>query len=822
MKNSKQLFKRGLLSCMVAALAMGFAVAQENQEETVWTDVTQYFIVNPDYSNGTTGWTDGTAVPKVDYHNAELYQTNATVLQEITGLQPGTYKVTVQAFHREKGNDAGANYGNNAETIQAFLVAGTNEVAIRSLYSEAQDESVTKHSYGWPNTQQGAMQYFNEKHPGSYMNELVFTIEEGTESITIGINSKSNSGGRWTCWDNFKLYKEGEFDPLALLKVQTSNLASFSEELTTLGASAVAAEVNTYITTYNGYTAETPAETISAAVAEATNLTASISESVIPAIESLNAAVAASESVSGKYAEDNAVPASLKENLTAAISDAKNVLATTGLATIVAAAGTEVTEVTAASKALTNFVALTQPLNKAKALADRIDAFNANKALAETDAYEAVETSLTNAALGYDEMATNVAALNTVIRDNMTAAFLGTATEENPIDMTSFIVNPYIYQNGVKTANPGGWTCVRDNRDGDARTTSEYDDSDLYAYFWSGNLLTSGRYHQELSGLPAGIYDLKAVTCCNNGAGNSKLWASLDNETYQEVNFSDDSEATYLDKRDALETNATVENVEVGAEGVLYIGVRVTSASGLGKWFRVDNFTLLYTGSNKNRLIDGVGFHAAEEYIATTMNYDREFTKDTWLTVCLPFAYTLPEGVVAEELKSVENGVFTFAAVEVMEANKPYIIKNTTETAALFAALENVTVAATPAAMETTVEGATMVGVYESVKAADLVENNDVLFFNTKGELKYLDAANTVAVEAITFTPFRAYILVDKNTFDDSTEKTISVRHDDGTTGIEGAELNNENSEFIYDLLGRRVQQMEKGIYIVNGKKVIR
>lgn len=820
MKNSKQLFKRGLLSCMVAALAMGFAVAQEDQEETVWKDVTQYFIVNPDYSNGTTGWTDGTAVPSVNHHNAELYQTNATVLQEITGLQLGTYKVTVQAFHREQANDNGTNYEAGTENIQAFLIAGTNEVAIRSLYSEAKDNTITGRVNDWPSTQEGAKQYFNDKHPGSYMNELVFTIEEGTESITIGINSKSNSKARWTCWDNFKLYKEGEFDPLALLKVQTSNLASLSEELTTLGASAVAAEVNTYITTYNGYTAETPAETISAAVAEATNLAASISESVIPAIELLNAAVAAAESVSGKYAEDNAVPASLKENLTAAITDAKNVLATTGLATIVAAAGTEVTEVTAASKALTNFVALTQPLNKAKALADRIDAFNANKALAETDAYEAVETSLTNAALGYDEMATNVAALNAVIKENMTTKFLDTA-EENPIDMTSFIVNPYIYQNGVKTAEPGGWTCQRRNENY-ACTISEFDDSELYVYDWTGSNLTQFRYHQELSGLPAGNYDLKAVTCCNNGPGNSKLWASLDNETYQEVNFSGDNEATYLTKRDALETNTTVEDITVGTEGVLYIGVRVTYASGLGKWFRVDNFTLLYTGPNKNRLIDGVGFHAAEEYIATTMSYDREFTKDTWLTVCLPFAYTLPEGVVAEELKSVENGVFTFAAVEAMEANKPYIIKNTTETAALFAALENVTVAATPAAMETTVEGATMVGVYESVKAADLVENNDVLFFNTKGELKYLDAANTAAVEAITFTPFRAYILVDKNTFDDSTEKTISVRHDDGTTGIEGAELNNENSEFIYDLLGRRVQQMEKGIYIVNGKKVIR
>ena len=1211
MKNSKQIFKRGLLSCMVAALAMGFVVAQEDQEKTVWTDVTKYFIVNPSYENGTTGWTDGTAIPAVNatYQNAEFFKKKNSALQTISNLPIGNYKLTVQALFRPGGNSQGEidKHKNGTEVIDAYVVAGNSAVKVKSLFSEPNNATIGQKN-GYPNSMEGANAYFTT-YPESYMNEVHFTITDQTP-IKIGIDVRTGSGDRWTCWDNFKLYKEGEFDPLAPLKVQASNLESFSEELTTLGASVVAAEVNTYITTYNGYTTETPAETISAAVAEATNLAASISGNVIPAIESLNAAVAAAENVSGKYADDNAVPAVLKDNLTAAITDAKNVLATTGLATIVAAAATAETNVIAASKALTNFVALTLPLNKAKALADRIDAFNANKALAETDAYEAVETSLTNAALGYDEMATNVAALNTVIRDNMTAAFLGTATEKNPIDMTSFIVNPYIYQNGVKTANPGGWTCLRDKRDGDARTTSEYDDSDFYAYLWTGNLLIGSRYHQELSGLPAGIYDLKAVTCCNNGAGNSKLWASLDNETYQQVNFSGDDEADYLTKRDALETNATIEDITVGTKGMLYIGVRVTGVNGgAGKWFRADNFalyyvkadptaiykerlaasletaqplheklvgygiddanylgkaldeeegykvlvengtletlqeaidhmdelmadaeqiianyeavnpiiakgealsekiengsvfahadlvgalnaalatastnannktwenylteqiltdaealnaaskaltnfvalalllqkakaladrigglaeteayadvvtsldnaalgydematnvaalntvirdnmtaaflgtateenpidmtsfivnpyiyqkgertanpdgwatttkadkpertgdagcdtylycyswsgndahnissgtdylqqvavpngyytlkaatiasggsgnlklymkqtdgmfiqsnfngnwdnwnaaqdqfgtttvtpsalieggsvvlgirgegrvggagqywhadnfTLLYTGPNKNRLIDGVGFHAAEEYIATTMNYDREFTKDTWLTVCLPFAYTLPEGVVAEELKSVENGIFTFAAVEAMEANKPYIIKNTTETAALFAALENVTVAATPNAMETTVAGATMVGVYESVKAADLVKNNDVLFFNTKGELKYLDAANTAAVEAITFTPFRAYILVDKNTFDDSTAKTISMRHDDGTTSIEHSTLDTQPSTPIYDLMGRRVEKAEKGIYIVNGKKVV-
>ncbi len=42
MKDSKQLFKRGLLSCMVAALAIGFAVAQENQEETVDPVINDY------------------------------------------------------------------------------------------------------------------------------------------------------------------------------------------------------------------------------------------------------------------------------------------------------------------------------------------------------------------------------------------------------------------------------------------------------------------------------------------------------------------------------------------------------------------------------------------------------------------------------------------------------------------------------------------------------------------------------------------------------------------------------------------------------------
>ena len=50
----------------------------------------------------------------------------------------------------------------------------------------------------------------------------------------------------------------------------------------------------------------------------------------------------------------------------------------------------------------------------------------------------------------------------------------------------------------------------------------------------------------------------------------------------------------------------------------------------------------------------------------------------------------------------------------------------------------------------------------------------------------------------------------------------FSLERGEGTTQIENSKLKIENSAIIYDLAGRRVEKMEKGIYIVNGKKVIK
>ena len=63
---------------------------------------------------------------------------------------------------------------------------------------------------------------------------------------------------------------------------------------------------------------------------------------------------------------------------------------------------------------------------------------------------------------------------------------------------------------------------------------------------------------------------------------------------------------------------------------------------------------------------------------------------------------------------------------------------------------------------------------------------------------------------------FRSWVEVDL----DATAPMFSLGRGEGTTGIE--QIVNAENVVIYDLAGRRVEKMEKGIYIVNGKKVIK
>ena len=95
-----------------------------------------------------------------------------------------------------------------------------------------------------------------------------------------------------------------------------------------------------------------------------------------------------------------------------------------------------------------------------------------------------------------------------------------------------------------------------------------------------------------------------------------------------------------------------------------------------------------------------------------------------------------------------------------------------------------------------------------------------VLANGTNGIGLYKAALNKGANGAEGTTHFlnnanKAYLPVSSNA------PMFSLERGEGTTSIENAQLTIDNVA-IYDLTGRRVEKMEKGIYIVNGKKIIK
>ena len=94
---------------------------------------------------------------------------------------------------------------------------------------------------------------------------------------------------------------------------------------------------------------------------------------------------------------------------------------------------------------------------------------------------------------------------------------------------------------------------------------------------------------------------------------------------------------------------------------------------------------------------------------------------------------------------------------------------------------------------------------------------------SVQGEAYTLQLDNTEGGIGVAFKPSatnvasgKAYLVLPSQ----QAANMLRIRFADAT-GVESAVLEAQGSQLIYDLTGRRVEKMEKGIYIVNGKKVI-
>ena len=193
--------------------------------------------------------------------------------------------------------------------------------------------------------------------------------------------------------------------------------------------------------------------------------------------------------------------------------------------------------------------------------------------------------------------------------------------------------------------------------------------------------------------------------------------------------------------------------------------------------------------------------------------------KNGWNTICTPFALTsdyltriFGTGWKAYEFKSYSDGALGFQNTTTFYAGYPYIVY--VETAAIHAdgvKLQNVEITKTTAQYDQS-SGAYFRGTYAPIAAGEWTKNaeTDVIYGVT--------AAGKIAKAgaSATMKGFRAY-------FDLPAGSSARLAIYDDATGIttilDAKELNNDGK--VYNLNGQRVENAHKGLYIVNGKKVV-
>ncbi len=204
-------------------------------------------------------------------------------------------------------------------------------------------------------------------------------------------------------------------------------------------------------------------------------------------------------------------------------------------------------------------------------------------------------------------------------------------------------------------------------------------------------------------------------------------------------------------------------------------------------------------------LTDGHPFKAPADFTATAATYTTTISAAGAATLCLPFEATIPAGVTAYTLSYTGGDKATATPVATtIPANTPVLLNGSGEK----------TFTGSGAVVA---EAANTAGDMTGVFAAGAVPTGSYVLQNVESAIGFYKVEDS---DPITINPFRAYL-----TASGAPVHNLTVDYQNGEeTGIEEMR-NGENEKMrseIFDLSGRRVVKAQKGIYIVNGKKIVK
>ena len=192
----------------------------------------------------------------------------------------------------------------------------------------------------------------------------------------------------------------------------------------------------------------------------------------------------------------------------------------------------------------------------------------------------------------------------------------------------------------------------------------------------------------------------------------------------------------------------------------------------------------------------------------------RTLVANKWNTFCVPFetelAGTALEGATVKAVGTIEGNVINLVDATKIEAGVPYLVMPTTES------IVNPTFKGVTISVTTPVEKGNadykFVGTYSPKTISDK-EFGKIWGVTADGKLAKINANTTMK-------GLRAYFVFPTNA------AAAKLNFDDETTGINNIETNATVNGKVYNLngqyVGNSLNGLKKGIYVVNGKKVIK
>ena len=424
--------------------------------------------------------------------------------------------------------------------------------------------------------------------------------------------------------------------------------------------------------------------------------------------------------------------------------------------------------------------------------------------------HDALGTALTTAAdaVAAATDATAIEEVTTTLKDaGATYAGAANPTGDAQFNLTFLLNNPDVtkFWDGTWWIVPTGWASEQNDGNKQVMQNDNTTNGDHKVYFeyWSDPAKKNGLFNLYTSvTLPEGTYNMSCWAFAQDQGNPAANGAGV----YFYANETQGSQVT--------SNKLTEQHIEFvnDSEQEVKIGLKPTSGNTYN-WMGIGYVQLFKVPAKSYELNETADWDNTTEGAGdVTLN---RTIKANVNTLVLPFSMTqaeveetFGEGSKVYVLKSYNATTdnLSFTTNQGIVANKPCLLKATA--AGTYYTIEGRTIVAGDIDPKDEIPGASMIGTYAASIEAPI---GSYIFSGGK----YYNVDSTVTLKNT-----RAYISLTA-----AGARTLTVSFDGGeTTGIatlENGELKVETG-VIYDLSGRVVKNPAKGIYVINGKKVVK